>query len=94
MGRLALRPPAAAAIPSPPPGRGGKQRKGRWGRGGVRLRESWGRSATAAALEEEEEAAEELLSSSQTPERPGRRAGTGNAATAGARDRISLEKET
>ena len=29
------------------------------------------------ALEEPEEAAEELLSSSQTPERPGRRAGTG-----------------
>lgn len=68
-----------AAIPSPPPGRGGKRGKGRLGRGGVRLRESWGRSAaaTAAALEEEEAAAEELLSSSQTRERPGRRAGTG-----------------
>lgn len=55
---LALRPPASAAIHSPPPGRRGKQGKerwGRWGRGGVRLRESWGRSATAAALEEEEE---------------------------------------
>lgn len=93
----------SAGIPSPSrgcypqPAARPKRGKGRWGRGGVRLWESWGRSAaaTAAALEEEEKEAEELLSSSQTLERPGRRARNwGDAATAGAPARISLGKET
>lgn len=67
--------PAPSRGCDPQPAARPKPGKGRWGRGGVRLWESWGRSeaATAAALEEEKEA-EELLSSSQTSERPGRRA--------------------
>lgn len=78
--------PAPSRGCDPQPAARPERGKGRWGRGGVRLWESWGRSAaaTAAALEEEEKEAEELLSSSQTLERPGRRARNwGDAATAG-----------
>lgn len=69
--------PAAPASLCPPPGGRGKRGRRWWGRGGVGPWASWGRSAvaTAAAPEDEgEEEAEALLSSSQTRERPERRA--------------------